>query len=55
MSCQRLYFLHLRHLPNVDFVEGVAMGADEFVDRSSEHEIADLRPDIQTFGFISSH
>lgn len=36
------YFFHSRVLPNIDFVVGVAVGADNFVESTTEHQVTHL-------------
>lgn len=42
MTCEGFQFLHFGHLPYVDLIEGVAVGADKLVDCFREHQVADL-------------
>ena len=46
VSSQRCNFLHLRVFPNIYFVMGIAMGAHDFIQSFTEHQVAHLRTDV---------
>ena len=49
MACQGGNFLHGGVLPNVDLILRIAVGGDQLIEGLAEHQVADLRADVDSF------